>query len=716
MVDLFLFKTIVVVCLTAVGFLLSFLVLLSNKKSKANQWLFLMINLSIISILFDYFSNMFQGVMPFILIRLAYGLNILATACLYSFTRFFPYKNEAKKIINISFITASAIIFFLTVFTDLIVKNVEMVSWGNQVTPGILIFLHYIFMMIAIIYSLVRVTRSCHGSSKVETLKIRFMTGGVTIYVGFQAVFNIILPQFGIDNLYFLGDYSIVIFFCLVSYAIVKHHLFDVRLTVVRSITYSLVITALALIYFGLTFLVSMIFDRKMASFEQTATGVVTSLIMAFAFQPLKRFFDKITNKIFYKDNYHRDEFFARLNRTLSSTTDLRGLLERTSNEIAITLKCQQVFFFVYTGEDHYVTAGTEQHSPLLKADADDLENIFEGPNMHSIIVASTLDHESDLRRMMISSHLEVIVQLIQPDGVVGYLCLGDHQTSGYTSRDMSVLNTIADELTIAIQNALSIQEVKDLNSGLQQRVDEATKELRASNAQLQKLDKMKDEFVSITSHQLRTPLTSVKGYISMVLDGDAGEVNESQRKLLNEAFNSSERMVHLIGDFLNVSRLQTGKFMIEKVPTDLSLLVEQEIDGLKPSALSRNMKLECKISKKIPILDLDESKFRQVIMNFADNAIYYSHENSDINISLSVEGEEVVYTVKDTGIGVPDAERAQLFTKFYRATNAKKQRPDGTGVGLYLAKKIVDSHGGSIIFESVEGKGSTFGFRLPIK
>ncbi len=648
--------------------------------------------------------------------KLTYSLYAIAPVALYQLTKYYPYKNKVNSIQNTVFLLISTTVIGLTLFTDTIVKGINAVAWGNQTEDGVLFLLYVVYLIGSIIYSLTRVTLLCHDSSRVESLKIRFMTGGITIFVVCELIFSIILPQFGIQNLYFLGDYSIVIFFCLVTYATIKHHLFDVRLTVVRSVTYSLVIAVLAVIYFGITFAVSMIFDRTMASFEQTLTGVGTSLIMALAFQPLKRFFDKITNKIFYKDNYHREEFFGRLNRTLSSTTDLRGLLERASNEIASTLKCQQAFFFVYTDTDHYATAGTDKHSILLKADADSLAKIFNAVNMHSIIVASTLDHESELRRMMISSHLEVIVQLVQPDGVVGYLCLGDHQTSGYTSRDMSVLNTIADELTIAIQNALSIQEVKDLNSGLQQRVDEATKELRASNAQLQKLDKMKDEFVSITSHQLRTPLTSVKGYISMVLDGDAGEVNESQRKLLNEAFNSSERMVHLIGDFLNVSRLQTGKFMIEKTPTDLAKVVQQEVDGLKPSALSRNMKLECKIAKKIPILELDEGKFRQVIMNFADNAIYYSHENSKIDISLSVEGGEVVYTVKDTGIGVPDAERTQLFTKFYRATNAKRQRPDGTGVGIYLAKKIVDAHGGRIIFESTEGKGSTFGFRLPIK
>jgi len=101
--------------------------------------------------------------------------------------------------------------------------------------------------------------------------------------------------------------------------------------------------------------------------------------------------------------------------------------------------------------------------------------------------------------------------------------------------------------------------------------------------------------------------------------------------------------------------------------------------------------------------------------MNFADNAIYYSHDNSSIIISLGIEGSEIVFTVKDTGIGVPKSEKDKLFAKFYRAANAKIQRPDGTGVGIYLAKKVIDAHGGQIIFESVEGKGSTFGFRLPI-
>jgi signal transduction histidine kinase len=229
-------------------------------------------------------------------------------------------------------------------------------------------------------------------------------------------------------------------------------------------------------------------------------------------------------------------------------------------------------------------------------------------------------------------------------------------------------------------------------------------------------MDATKDEFVSMASHQLRTPLTSVKGYISMVLEGDAGKISDQQRQLLEEAFASSERMVHLIGDFLNVSRLQTGKFVVDRHEVDLVKIVEQEVEGIRQIAASHDIKLSYTHAPRVPTLYLDEGKIRQVVMNFIDNAVYYSSGGTSIKISLDVEDGEVVYRVIDKGMGVPDEVKSHLFTRFFRAENARKQRPDGTGIGLYLAKKIIDGHNGNVVFESVLGKGSTFGFRLPIK
>ena len=193
------------------------------------------------------------------------------------------------------------------------------------------------------------------------------------------------------------------------------------------------------------------------------------------------------------------------------------------------------------------------------------------------------------------------------------------------------------------------------------------------------------------------------------------GKITPQQETVLKESFNSSERMVRLISDFLNVSRLQTGKFVIEKHPANLAEVVKQEVGALQVIATSHQMKLAYQAPTDIPDIDIDEAKIRQVIMNFIDNAIYYSRPNSMIIVTLEKKNDKLVFVVNDTGIGVPEEEQSKLFAKFFRATNARKQRPDGTGVGLFLAKKVVTAHGGTMIFSSVEGKGIKFGFMIPV-
>jgi signal transduction histidine kinase len=219
-----------------------------------------------------------------------------------------------------------------------------------------------------------------------------------------------------------------------------------------------------------------------------------------------------------------------------------------------------------------------------------------------------------------------------------------------------------------------------------------------------------------MASHQLRTPLTSVKGYVSMVLEGDGGKLNEMQTKLLDQAFISSQRMVYLIADLLNVSRLHTGKFVIEAKPTNLADVIEGEISQLVETAKSRKLNLKYDKPANFPLLMLDETKVRQVVMNFVDNAIYYTPANGHITVTLSETPDSVECLVIDDGIGVPKSEQPHLFTKFYRAGNAKKARPDGTGLGLFMAKKVVVAQGGSIIFRTEEGHGSTFGFNFAKK
>jgi signal transduction histidine kinase len=258
--------------------------------------------------------------------------------------------------------------------------------------------------------------------------------------------------------------------------------------------------------------------------------------------------------------------------------------------------------------------------------------------------------------------------------------------------------------LSLLKESNQSIAELQSENVRLQRKLHLIEKRQKA-------LDEAKDDFVSMASHQLRTPLTSAKGYLSLVLEGDAGPINDGQRKLLAQAFSSSQRMVYLIADLLNVSRLRTGKFSIENSPVNLADVVEEELDQLKPEIAARSLKVSYQKPKQFPQLMLDDTKIRQLIMNFADNALYYTAPGGKITVKLAETTHSVELRIMDEGIGVPKDEQHHLFTKFYRATNARKARPDGTGLGLYMAKKVIIAQGGSIIFNSEVGKGSTFGF-----
>lgn len=629
------------------------------------------------------------------------------------FTCSFPVvKNLSKKLIV--FLWLSSVVVVALSMTSLVAGDVTQVAgvltYSNAPLVGVYV-VAYVGVIVLITNNLLRLPKGISKRQQVQS-KIVLLAFTATALIGL--VCNVLIPLATDDwKSTEYGPIATLFLVSVISYAMIRHGLFDIRFAVVRTITYTLSLITLAALYLVVAFfLMGQLADQQLTHGQQIA-NVILVLVLAFLFQPIKNFFDKITNKLFYKDNYSMSEFITRLNRTLNSTNDLRSLLERTTLVVASILKADQVFSLVQLGDGHYITAGTENHSKVSIKEFDVFSEILKGKT--EVIMASELDSSSPVCRMMTSYKLQLVMPLYKNSTLVGFLCLGEHKTLGYTLRDIRSLLTISDELTIAIQNALSVEEVKKLNDTLEQRISSATKELRASNSQLQRLDEAKDEFISMASHQLRTPLTSIKGYVSMLIEGDVGKVSEEQKHLLNEVFISSERMVRLIGDFLNVSRLQTGKFVIEKHPINLALLVQREIDGLEQNASVRSIKFIYKMSKNIPVLELDENKIQQVVMNFSDNAMYYSKENSKVTVSLEKIDGYVEFKVIDSGIGVPESEQPHLFNKFFRATNARKARPDGTGVGLFLAKKVITEHGGQIIFESKEGKGSTFGFRLPL-
>jgi signal transduction histidine kinase len=247
------------------------------------------------------------------------------------------------------------------------------------------------------------------------------------------------------------------------------------------------------------------------------------------------------------------------------------------------------------------------------------------------------------------------------------------------------------------------------------ERIEKLAKDLEAANARLKELDKMKSEFLSIASHQLRAPITSVRGYAANLVDGSYGKVPEGMMQPLHVIQESARLMVNSIEDYLNISRIEQGRMKYEKSDFDLGKLARQVVEELQPVAAAKKLALTYAGAGKADV-NADMGKVKQVITNLIDNAIKYTPEGK-IEVSVEAKGGKAVFMTKDTGIGVEADEIGKLFSKFTRARGANDVNTSGTGLGLYVAKQLTEGNGGTIRVESDgEGKGSRFIVELPVK
>lgn len=702
--------------IAGVFLLLGALVFSRNPKATVNKTFFA-ISISVgIWLMFNSVAGRSDFTVGQVLVlnHLTFLFGLLATFWLAFFSKtFIDMKNKKLWYALVTLNTISGVLSL----TPLTISGAKLVGATNELEFQPLAVLYFLTV---VINSLLSVGLLFYYRRRYKGVKLSQINLILSSFFGATFIIivtNIILPSvFGVYSLTSIGSFAVIFIILGIAVSIITHKLFDIRILVAKSVAYTLLLFTLTLIFMGITLPITrLVIPEEFSQTQRVYFYAFVAVILAAIMQPIKKYFDKLTNKLFYRDAYDSQVVLDQVSGVIVGNVDPHKVQKGALIAISEALRPTYVTFLLGKSnnklqEGDLVGQGWRMHDPEVLQES--LKSIGRG-----VVVRDELEEkESKLREILMIEDISVAAPLVTKSEHIGYLIIGPKKSGNiYNSQDIGLLSIATNELAVALQNAQRFEEIQAFNITLQEKVTEATREVKKTNRKLIALDEAKDEFISMASHQLRTPLTSIKGYISMMLEGDLGKVSPQQEQALKEAFGSSQRMVYLIADFLNVSRIKTGKFVIETKEVDLPQVVGEEITQLREMAASRDITLQYEAPGVFPRVKLDDNKIRQVMMNMVDNAIYYTPSGGTVTIQLYVDAKDVVFKVVDTGIGVPKREQHKLFTKFFRAGNARKARPDGTGLGLFMAQKIIVEQGGSIIFESTEGKGSTFGFRFPL-
>jgi PAS domain S-box-containing protein len=229
-------------------------------------------------------------------------------------------------------------------------------------------------------------------------------------------------------------------------------------------------------------------------------------------------------------------------------------------------------------------------------------------------------------------------------------------------------------------------------------------------------VEKMKTDFVTISAHQMRTPVSAINWALQLLLQEKFGKLTEEQKGLISQAYESNQRILRILEDLFNVIRMEEGKEFYKFSFVNFEELVNSVIKSYQEEIKKKKIKFEFQVLNKLPKVRVDAEKMAIAIQNLLDNAIRYNLPGGMVTITLKLNGKEIEFSIQDTGIGIPEKEKENIFKKFFRASNAIKMEPEGNGLGLFITKNIIQAHKGEIWLQSEEGKGSSFCFKIPIK
>lgn len=636
---------------------------------------------------------------------------------------------EYKKTLYILFLI-NIVWLFSNIFTNEFIVGVESkLNFPYWPIPGIFFhpFLFTFFLEILLAsYLLVITIKHAKGLLRPQAqymligLGLAFLGGSTNYFLWY----DIPIPPY--------GNILVVSFVVFTGYAILKYRFLDIRVVIKRSLIFTVLVLLITSIFSASAFFLSSFVQTFFGQNSILVSGAITGVLVAIGFEPIKLWLTRVTDSVLFKGQVDPQVALSRASTKISALLDVRKLGEVIANTAYEVLKFDKLKVYIFDEVVqgyrlvHKVGQGGSQDLTqdnliyqYYQIYEQDIQNkqIIAIDELRYLVTQTQDEFLTQLVAYMEQHHIALVVPLYIKNEALGFIFLGEKKSGDpYTNEDLNFLHILGAQAGISFKNAKLYEEQLKFADTLQQEVDKATKELKSANKELKKLDQAKSEFISIASHQLRTPMTAIKGYMSMVEDGDFGQVPDKIQKPVHAVLESSNRLLRLIEDLLNISRIESGRMQYEFEMGNVQTLVESVFEELQNHAKKKNLEFVYHAPQEpIPDIPMDTMKVREVVMNLADNAIKYT-DTGTVELFLEVKGNEVKYWVKDTGRGLTAEDKGKLFKKFSRVGSSQLVHTEGTGLGLYIAKQIIKKHKGKLWAES-EGamKGSVFALSLKI-
>jgi signal transduction histidine kinase len=690
--------------------LLGFFVYFRNPKDPTNREYIYFTN-ALVGWIFTLFLYYFLSDSYWVNIigKINFAVSLLIPFFFYRFVYSFPEKSiKISKKLEIFITILTFFIEIIILFTPLIDKQ-EIVHGADRSTVFGELYYLYIFGMvinsILSIYILILKLRHARGNVRAQ---LQYLIFGFALLMITGSTTNIILPYyFNIYDLQPFGPLSSVVLIGFITYAMVRHRLLDIRAVILRSVAYTILIGILATIYtLGVFFFSHYLFVAETAS-QQRLTSAFLAIFIVLTFEPLKNAVQKTTDSIFFRGKYNSGQLVLELTTITASTFKLKELTQKTLLKLLSTLHIERGTFVVYRKHNRYsILYEGYRTAPFYKK-----ELLDELSALKRMVI---VDEEKDRKIKQLMHHLNIVISLplSEHDRNEGLLLLGEKKSGEiYTPQDIKVIEILGPLASIAIQNAKSYEEIKTFNKTLSDKVATATEELKISHERLQTLDKQKDAFLGMASHELKTPITSIKAFTQVLLKRVEKANLTDYVYILKNVNTQTDRITQLINDLLNVSHIESGKLVLQKSKFDLDQLVNKTIADIQVTTETHMIIKKGKVSG---LIYGDENRIEQVLSNLLTNAIKYSPSAKEIIVTLSENKKETSITVQDFGQGIALSDQKKIFERFYRTRENEEKNISGFGLGLYISSEIIRRHKGKIWVTSSLGKGSTFGFTIP--